>query len=108
LSFARIRGRFSLVGRGSTKEEAFRAGSTFVENNPAATTKITGLGGGKGLDFRGSSRGLKKKKTDDEGFLFIEPSKRRISTSGELQQITFEGVKASKKKSRSKSIWRLK
>lgn len=88
--FARRKGKFQLIGKTSSLTKAFSIGKSFVGNTSSATFKIMGRGGlvtgNAGGDFY------------SKGGLFIERRGKRIKSSGELNEITFKGIKSKMKR----------
>jgi len=91
------KGRFERVGQGFKDPfEAATAGFEIVSRTPSATGRVVNRAGipiptqlpSGSIESFGDELG------------FVEPSSKRIDTTGELFGITFKGVEASQKKSR--------
>lgn len=94
--FVRRQGEFRKVGASKSKKGAFALGSKIVGTSAAASFKVTDTTGvvapfNIDKDFYVS--------TKEQGVV-IEKRKRRIKSAGELREITFKGVQASKKNKR--------
>ena len=91
----RRRGEFKTIGTAKTYDQAFNLGKRAVGRTAAASFKIVS---------RSTTKKKKKKlpfgfyQSKKEPGVFIEQRSRRISTSGELREITRKGIQASKQK----------
>lgn len=77
--YVRRFGQYKIRGYGKTPEEAVGIGKEIVSKTLGATFKVPSFKGIKVSGYR-----TKKEKG---GYVFIEPSKRRLSTSSELREI---------------------
>ncbi len=94
----RREGKFTSIGKTSSLFSAFNLGDRRVDRTAAASFRIRNIGTGEieedGLfDLLLPSRIRRSKK---EPGVFIERREKRISTFGELQQITFKGIEATR------------
>lgn len=95
--FLRRRGEFKKVSAlPLSKAEAISLGSFKAEHTAGATFKITPAPGPAKGRFFGKGPSLKRF-YEKEG-AYIEKSKHRISTAGELSEITFKGISTKKSK----------
>ena len=91
---ARVRGKFVKISKSPvSKGEALQLGSKYVQGSAAATFKLEKTGKlvrkKKGLYVL--SPMFRTKTTSKGETLFIEKTKYRINTPGELSQITLKG-----------------
>lgn len=90
--FVRRKGEFRSIARGVGIDDAQKLALRNVGNTAAASFKIVGNGNFNIPTPRGFYASKK------EPGVFIENPNRRIKSTGELREITFEGIKASKRK----------
>ena len=95
----RREGTFQTIGSGLSSLQAFRLGKRVVSNTAAASFRVSS---GGSATTRGLSAPSGFRMSTRESGVFIERRERRISTGGELRQITLKGVEASKKKKKKK------
>ena len=92
----RRRGKFSIVNpQPLTKMQAIQYGALRVGTTAAATFKIQKAS--RPATGRFTGRGILRDFTR-KGSLYIEKPSRRIKSTGELQEITFKGIKSKKSK----------
>lgn len=95
--FLRRRGEFKKVSSGPlSKAEALSLGSFKAEHTAGATFKVLPVPGPALTRFYGKGAPLKRFYKKDGAY--IEKSKYRISTAGELSEITFKGISTKKSK----------
>lgn len=98
-TFVRRRGKFEAVGSFENVEEAARIGSNIAKGTAAASFKVVGPGGVVTGVLRGLNQAVFRKSKREPGVI-VERRKARIDTPGELGEITFKGIAATR---RSKS-----
>ena len=97
-------GKEQLLSQASfTKEEALQFGASRIGKTARASFKLVEAKGVTGK-FKGKGDFTKFYKSKS-GF-FVEKSKFRIDTPGEVREISHKGIKAKKKKKNSKSIFK--
>ena len=98
LTLVRRRGSWFSLGRPRSKGAALDIGARAVSKTPAASFRLIPKGyvkkSGKGSFFRSIKQKLYKK----EDLFYVEKSKFRINTLGELSGITMKGLQAQKNK----------
>lgn len=95
----RRRGVFKSVGFGMEFEEAVKRGGQIVKDSAAASFRITGESNKNPFDFLDKSIFRRGKKDKN---VFVQRRSKRISSGGELAEITFKGLASIKKK---KKVW---
>jgi len=93
----RREGKFVSVGQGLSLRQAVSLGKRKVKTTAAATFRITG-----GTPTRDVRVGGEFRTSTKQPFTFIQKRRFRISSSGELRDITFKGLAAQKSKKRKK------
>lgn len=95
-AFVKVGGEFRPVGPVLSRREALEFGARTVSQTPSASFKIQSAGRAveTTLGLKGFFRGFGRSKKDED--VFVEPSKLRINTPGELRGITFKGIQSSR------------
>lgn len=98
----RRKGVFQTVAKGLEFEEAVKRGAMIVGSTSAASFKVEGAqrAGPRGLNILGRQFRLSKRDSN----VIVEKSRFRISTPGELSEITKKG-QASRKKGKKKGLF---
>ena len=100
-AYGRRFGTFKLIGYGKTPQQAVGIGRGWAGKTLGATFKVP--------SFKGSKIGGFRTKKTKEGFVFIEPRRRRLSTKTEVGEIfSFKRAKAKPRKSKSSKKKKLK
>lgn len=107
--FANIKGEFQKIGTGLTRSGAISTGVEKISKTALASFKISKTGElireeDEGLNkrtrrlFKQFRKPKKSSKLRTNDFTFVEKRKFRIDTPGELQDITYKGIKASRRR----------
>jgi hypothetical protein len=94
--FVRRGGAFIKSGEGLDLKSAITKGKFAVGTSAAATFKIKDIS--KGTFIKSFNIGKDIRSGKKSPFEFVEKRGRRIKSSGELKEITFKGVRSSKRK----------
>lgn len=100
--YVRERGTFvKITDKPLSRGEAINFGAYRVSNTARASFKLVKSKSGRLGVFKGE-RIKRERFTEKKNDLFVEKAKFRIKSRGELEEITFKGIRAKKQK----SIWR--
>jgi len=91
----RRRGQFSSIGSFASAEKAFAVASQNVASTAAASFKVSDSSGNV-LSKLGNI-GKDYYRSKKEKGVIIQKRSKRISSAGELREITFEGIKSNRR-----------